>query len=163
MGTPVSSNLLNITTQLGNYKYTVLAQGLCASQDLFNIITKGETQIDPNFKIIKNVDDFCLFGTSIEDLEEQIEKLMKLCATINLKLAPSKFRLSTAVKFGGTIISSKRIKEGNVILIDPPDQRINAVTEMRNPRTKKELRALCGIYPLIWRINKYDITLLNSF
>merc|ERR1712236_189455 len=72
---PESSNLLNITTQFGNY--TVLAQGLCASQDLFNIITKGETQIDPTFKI------------------------MKMCAKINLKLAPSKFKLSTAVKFGG--------------------------------------------------------------
>ena len=28
---PESSKLLNITTQLGNYRYTVLAQGLCAS------------------------------------------------------------------------------------------------------------------------------------
>ena len=143
--TPESSDLLNITTQLGNYKYTVLAQGLCASQDLFNIITKGETQVDPNFKIIKNVDDFLLFGSSIKDLEEQIEKLMTMCAKINLKLAPSKFKLSTAVKFGGTIISSNRIKEGNVIFIDPPDKRIIAVTEMRNPTTKKELRILCGM------------------
>ena len=50
---PESSKLLNITTQMGNYRYTVLAQGLCASQDLFNIITKGETQLDPTFKIIK--------------------------------------------------------------------------------------------------------------
>merc|ERR1711984_50313 len=90
-------------------------------------------------------DDFLLFGSSIKDLEEQIEKLMTLCATINLKLAPSKFRLSTAVKFGGTIISSNRIKEGNVIFIDPPDQRIIAVTKMRNPKTKRELRILCGM------------------
>ena len=66
---PESSKLLNITTQMGNYRYTVLAQGLCASQDLFNIITKGETQLDPTFKIIKNVDDFCLFGSSLKDLE----------------------------------------------------------------------------------------------
>ena len=117
---PESSKLLNITTQMGNYRYTVLAQGLCASQDLFNIITKGETQLDPDFKIIKNVDDFCIFGSSIKDLEEQIEKLMKMCAKINLKLAPSKFMLSSAVKFGGTIISSQRIKDGNVIFIDPP-------------------------------------------
>ena len=83
---------------MGNYRYTVLAQGLCASQDLFNIITKGETQLDPTFKIIKNVDDFCLFGSSIKDLEDQIEKLMKMCAKINLKLAPSKFKLTNAVK-----------------------------------------------------------------
>ena len=80
-----------------------------------------------------------------KDLEEQIEKLMKMCAKINLKLAPSKFMLSNAVKFGGTIISSQRIKDGNVIFIDPPDQRIIAVTEMRQPKTKRELRTLCGM------------------
>ena len=89
--------------------------------------------------------DFCLFGSSIEDLENQILKLMKMCSEINLKLSPSKFKLSTAVKFGGTIISSERIKDGHVIFIDPPDQRIVAVTEMRSPRTKKELRTLCGM------------------
>ena len=32
-----------------------------------------------------------------------------------------------------------------MIFIDPPDQRIVAVTEMRNPRNKKELRSLCGM------------------
>ena len=62
---------------------------------------------------------------------------MKMCAKINLKLAPSKFKLSTAVKFGGTVISSQRIKDWYIIFIDPPDQRIVAVTEMRDPKTKK--------------------------
>ena len=73
---PESSKLLNITTQFGNYKYTVLGQGLCSSQDLFNFITKGTTQTDPTFKIIKNVEDFYLYGDSIEELEHQITKLM---------------------------------------------------------------------------------------
>ena len=69
---PESSKLLNITTQMSNYPYTVLAQGSCASQDLFNLITKGSTQLDPTFKIIKFFDVFCLFGSSIKDLENQI-------------------------------------------------------------------------------------------
>ena len=46
-------------------------------------------------------------------------------------------------KFGGTIISSKKIKDGHVIFLDPPDQKIVAVTEMQTPKTKKELRPLC--------------------
>ena len=71
---PSKFKLSNITTQFGNYRYTVLGEGLCASQDLFNFITRGSTQIDQTFKIIKNVDDFCLFGNSIKDLEDQIEK-----------------------------------------------------------------------------------------
>ena len=43
---------------------------------------------------------FLLYGTSLKDLEAQIEKLMHLCTKINLKLAPSKFVLNTSVKFG---------------------------------------------------------------
>ena len=35
------------------------------------------------------------------------QKLIKLCRRITLILAPSKFSLSTAVKFGGTIISEE--------------------------------------------------------
>ena len=85
------------------------------------------------------------FSDTIEGLEKQIDKLMKMCQSINLKLSPSKFKLSTAVKFGGTVISSQKIKDGHVIFLDPPDSRILAVTEMATPRTKKELRTLCGM------------------
>ena len=35
------SKLMTIVTQYGNYRYTVLGQGICSSQDLFNWITDG--------------------------------------------------------------------------------------------------------------------------
>ena len=75
----------------------------------------------------------------------QIKKLIKLCQRINLKLAPSKFSLSTAVKFGGTVISAEKIKDNSVIFLDPPDSWMLAVTEMETPKTKKELQKLCGM------------------
>ena len=81
----------------------------------------------------------------MEDLQIQIEKLMKLCRKINLKLAPSKFSLSTAVKFGGTIISAEKIQENSVIFLDPPDSRILAVTKMETPKTKMDVQKLCGM------------------
>ena len=62
-----------------------------------------------------------------------------------MKLAPSKFSLSTAVKFGGTIISAEKIKENSVIFLDPPDNRILAVTEMEKPKTKKDVQRLCSM------------------
>ena len=74
--------------------------------------------------MLKNMFDFCVFRKTLKDLEIQIEKLAKLCRRINLKLAPSKFSLSTAVKFGGTIISAEKIEENSVIFLDPPDNRI---------------------------------------
>ena len=53
--------------------------------------------------------------------------------------------LSTAVKFGGTIISAEKIEENSVIFLDPPDSRILAVTEMERPQTKKDVQKLCGM------------------
>ena len=105
-----SSKLLNITTQMGNFIYTVLGQGLCSSQDLFNLITDGTTKIDEEFNVLKNVDDFCVYSDTLEGLEKQIEKLLMMCRSINLKLSPSKCHLSNTVKFGGTVISSQKIK-----------------------------------------------------
>ena len=99
-----SSKLLNIITQMGNYRFTVLGQGICSSQDLFNFITDGGTKLDEDFQCLKNIDDFLLFSDTLEGLEEQIKKLIQLCRKINLKLAPSTFTLSDSVKFGGTTI-----------------------------------------------------------
>merc|ERR1712215_415737 len=118
---------------------------ICSAQDLFNFITDGSTKLDVDFKVLKNVDDFLLYGTSLKDVEEQIEKLMHLCTKINLKLAPSKFVLNTAVKFGRTVISAEKIKNNSVIFLDPPDKRILAVTEMERPKTRKDLQGLTGM------------------
>ena len=138
-----SSKLMSIVTQYGTYRYTVLGQGICSNQDLFNWITDGGTKLDEDFQVLKNIDDFCVFGKTLKDLEIQIEKLVKLCRRINLKLAPSKFSLSTAVKFRGTIISAEKNQENSVIFLDPPDSRILAVTEMETPKTKKDVQKLC--------------------
>ena len=69
-----SSKLLNITTQMGNFRYTVLGQGLCSSQDLFNLITDGTTKIYGEFNVLKNVDNFCIYSDTLEGLEKEIEK-----------------------------------------------------------------------------------------
>ena len=66
---------MTIVTQYSTYRYTVLGQGICSSQDLFNWITNGWTKLDEDFKVLKNIDDFCLFGRTLKDLEEQIDKL----------------------------------------------------------------------------------------
>ena len=51
-------------------------------------------------------------------------------------LAPSKFTLSDAVKFGGTIISSEKIKNEQIIFLDPPDSRILAINDNPTPTSK---------------------------
>ena len=86
-----------------------------------------------------------MYSDTLEGLEKQIDKLIQMCRKINLKLSPSKFSLSNAVKFGRMVISSQKIKNNQIIFLDPPDSRILAVTEMATPRTKKDLQTLCGM------------------
>ena len=79
-----SSKLLNVVPQMGNYHYTVLGQGICSSQDLLNLITDGSTKLDQEFHVLKNIYNFCVYSDTLEGLEKQIEKLIKLCRRINL-------------------------------------------------------------------------------
>ena len=69
----------------------MLGQGICSSQDFFNYITDGQTKLDEDFNVLKNIDDFLLFLETFQGLEEQIGKLIRLCQRINLKLLPAKF------------------------------------------------------------------------
>ena len=130
---------------MGNYRHTVLGQGICSSQDLFNYVTDGERKLDEDFDVLKNIVNFCAYSETLAGLEKQIGKLVRLCRRINLKLSPSKCCLSDMVKFGGTIISSEKIKQNQIIFLDPPDSRIVAISEITTPRTKKDLQTFCGM------------------
>ena len=68
-----SSRLMSIVTQYGTHRYTVLRQGICSSQDLFNWITDGGTKLEEDFKVLKYIDDFCVFERTLKDLQIQIE------------------------------------------------------------------------------------------
>ena len=74
-----SSKLLNIVTQMGNYCFTVLGQGICSSQDLFNLITDGTTKLDQEFNVLKNIEDFCFYSDTLAGLQKQIKELITLC------------------------------------------------------------------------------------
>ena len=92
----------------------------------------------------ENMDDFLIWGETIEQLEIQVVKLMDWCKKINLKLSPKKFKINTTVKFSGMIVSGEKIKNQSVVFIDPPDGRIQALTEMKRPENKKKVQILCG-------------------
>ena len=40
-------------------------QGICSSQDLFNYVTDGETKVDEDFDVLKNIDDFCIYPETL--------------------------------------------------------------------------------------------------
>ena len=94
---------------------------------------------------MKNMDDWLVSGRSLEEVEQKLEKLMKFCKDLFLKLNPDKLVFSTEVEFGGTIISSNTISQEEVIFIDPKDKRIKAFSDMKKPKSKKEVQVFCGL------------------
>jgi hypothetical protein len=70
-----SSNLLAISTPMGRYKFTVLAQGVCSSSDIFNFLTDGSCCRD-NSGALKNMDDVLLHGRTLEELKMKLESFL---------------------------------------------------------------------------------------
>merc|ERR1712208_272980 len=75
------------------------------------------------------------------------KNMMELSATFSadIMVPPSKFTLSTAVKFGGTIISAEKVADNSIIYLDPPDNHILAVTEMQRPESTKNIQQMMGM------------------
>ena len=69
-----TSKLLTIVTNAGRFSYQTLPQGTCNSSALWNILTDGNSRIDSELSILKNMDDYLLYGTDMEDLEKKIDK-----------------------------------------------------------------------------------------
>ena len=65
-----ASKLLTLTTNMGHFCYSVLPQGICNSSALWNIMTDGDSRIDNERNIVKNMDDFFLYGCDEEELKK---------------------------------------------------------------------------------------------
>ena len=84
---PETSKLLTIVTNAGQFSYQVLPHGVCNSSDLWNILTDGNSSIDSDLAILKN---------------------MKFAQEKNLKLNPKKFFVSEQEEFGGSTVSAEK-------------------------------------------------------
>ena len=73
-----SQNLLSITTPMGRYRYTILAQGISSASDIFNLLTDGDLRIN-SLNAIKNMDNVLLFSETLEGLKKELEIFLDMC------------------------------------------------------------------------------------
>ena len=139
-----SSKLLAISTPMGRYKFTVLAQGICSSSDIFNYLTDGECRRD-NSGALKNMDGILLHAKTIPELKAKLVNYLSFCWSKNLKLKPSKLTISEEVEFGGAVISSSLVKKEQVVCILPKDKRIESFFNLKKPKTKKDIQSFCSM------------------
>ena len=79
-------------------------------------MTDGDSRIDNERNIVKNMDDFFLYGCDEEELKKPR----------NLKLKLNKFIIGFEVESGGSILTMEKVKNQKVIFIPPKGKRIKA-------------------------------------
>ena len=89
------------------------------------------------------MDDVLICGRNMEDLRNKMHTFLSFCKEKNIKLKPSKFMINTEVEFGGCIISRETL--GESVYIEPKNNRILALEELRKPESKRDLQVFAGM------------------
>ena len=103
-----SRDLFCIVLPQGKYRYCVLPQGGAISSDYFNIATDDELRGEEG--IYKNIDDVLVSASSLQMLEQRMEKMLKVCQRKNMKLHPDKIQMGCRVEFGGVSVEASRAR-----------------------------------------------------
>ena len=81
-----SQELLTIVTNMGRFTFRCLPQGINNSAALWNLMTDGDARVDNELHIVKNMDDWLLYGRDLQELEEKLVKFLKFAETKNLMM-----------------------------------------------------------------------------
>ena len=95
---PISEESQPLTiflTPRGKFMMTRLSMGLSASSDQFNQRVGGVLDNFPNFSVVREIDDLLGHAAGIDQLNKELELLLKICRQHSLTLSPKKFVLAT--------------------------------------------------------------------
>ena len=76
---------------------------------MWNIITDGGSRLDSQLNIVKNMDDFLLYGRNLLELQDKLEKFLSFTDEKNLKLKTKKFIIGSQVEFGGSVLKAEKV------------------------------------------------------
>ena len=87
--------------------------------------------------ILNIADDLLVYGSTIEEHDNNLKALLDRCRDVNLTLNPKKLRFkSDNVPFFGNIVTSKGIK--------PDPKKVEAIKSWPTPTNVKELQSFLG-------------------
>ena len=132
---PDSQLLTAMLTPEGIYVHNVLAMELSLASDVFEQIIRDLTK-DLN-GVLNIADDLLVYGSTIEEHDNNLKALLNRCRDVNLTLNPKKLRFkSENVPFFGNIVTSKGIK--------PDPKKVEAIKAWPTPTNVKELQSFLG-------------------
>ncbi|KAI8516719.1 hypothetical protein Bbelb_053000 [Branchiostoma belcheri] len=131
-----SSLLTTFNTPFGRFKFNRLPFGLKVSQDVF------QRKVDETYRGCKGAigiaDDIQVFGKTERDHDLHLHEAMEKTRQAGIKLNAAKCTIKESeCTFFGMIYSADGVK--------PDPEKVEAITNMEEPRDKKELRSFLGL------------------
>ena len=105
-------------------------------------MTDGDSRLDSQLNIAKNMEDFLLYGRNLKELQENLEKFLSFASEKNLKLKTKKFIIGSQVEFRGCVLTAEKIRNEELIFIAPKGKRIKAFEELRKLQNKHDCHPL---------------------
>ncbi|CAB3989788.1 Hypothetical predicted protein [Paramuricea clavata] len=137
-----SSYLTTFGTTFGRYRYTRMPFGIHSAQEVFH------KRIDELFQdldgVETDIDDILVWGTTIEEHDERLEKVLLGARQGNLKLNPDKCQIRrTKVLYIGHVLTGDGVK--------PDASKLKAITEMPVAEDKHGIQRLLGMVNYVAR------------
>lgn len=125
------------STPKGHFEFTRMPMGLRNSPSTFQKLMNTVLYELGDIKAIVYLDDIIIFGSTIEEHNENLCRVLEAMRRHNLKIDPTKCQiLKTEIKYLGHTID----KDG----IRPTQDNIKAIREMQVPKTVKGVRSFLG-------------------
>ena len=134
-----TSFMTTFITPWGKFRYRRAPMGLAPSSYWFNAFMQ---ELVMNLDgVDKSMDNFLANAPTLEKLEETPRKFFENCKKLGVTISAKKFKASTRVHFGGTIINP----EGEKIFLESNPGKLKRILDFAHPNNKDELLSFLGL------------------
>ncbi|CAB4030046.1 Hypothetical predicted protein [Paramuricea clavata] len=146
-----SSYLSTFNTPFGRYRFTVIPFGVVFAQEVFH------KTVNEKFHDLlgceKDIDDILIWGRTLEEHDQNLERVLNRVADINMTLSKDKFQFpQTKITYLGETLTANGVK--------PDETKVEAIKNYPKPTNKHDVQRLLGMVNYIAKFapNISDVT-----
>ena len=131
-----SSMMTTFNTPFGRYRYLRLPMGICSAPEVFHkTVYQCLEDLDG---VCVYIDDIIVWGSTIEQHDERLEKAVKKLVQIGLRLNKEKcyFR-QPELPYLGEVVTAQGVK--------PDPAKVQAIEDMPTPKDQSDLQRILGL------------------
>ena len=131
-----SAKLCTFNTPFGRYMFKRLPFDISSAQDVFQAVMSEMFEDIEGVEVV--VDDIIIWGTTQEEHDTTLEKVLQRATERNLKLNKDKSQIRLKqISYIGHVLGEDSIK--------PDPKKVRAISEMERPNCKEELLRFLGM------------------